>query len=128
MLAYIRFNEYIASMLQPELILRALADPTRLRLINLLTQRDELCVCEFTGVLAMAQPKVSRHLAVLRDANLVLVRREGVWIYYRLHPDLPAWVERILEGVKTGLQGKQPYNEDNKQLDGLSANLKVACQ
>lgn len=115
-------------MLQPELILRALADRTRLRLINLLSQRDELCVCEFTGVLAMAQPKVSRHLAVLRDAELVLVRREGVWIYYRLHPDLPAWVEQILEGVKTGLSGKQPFTEDNKRLHGLSGSLKTACQ
>ena len=61
----------------------ACADETRLRILFLLAQR-ELCVCELVDVLAMAQGKVSRHLAVLKRASLVRDRREGIWIYYAL--------------------------------------------
>jgi len=62
---------------------QALADRTRLRLLNLM--RDgEVCVCYFVEVLKASQPKISRHLAYLRRANLVTARREGKWIHYRI--------------------------------------------
>ncbi|MFW6060000.1 MAG: ArsR/SmtB family transcription factor [Phycisphaeraceae bacterium] len=64
-------------------LFRALADPTRLRVLNLL--RDgERCVCELVDVIGGPQPKISRHLAHLREAGLVVSRRRGQWIYYRL--------------------------------------------
>ncbi len=62
---------------------RAFSDHTRLRILNLLLD-GELCVCDLVGVLAMSQPKVSRHLAYLRRAGLVLARRDGLWMHYRL--------------------------------------------
>ena len=66
---------------------KALSDPTRLRMIHLLTQRDELCVCHFTEVLGLPQSSVSRHLTTLRHAGLVSGRKEGVWVHYRLSVD-----------------------------------------
>ena len=66
-------------------IFKALSDETRLRVLILLT-RQELCVCEIEEVLKLTQSRVSRHLTVLRNAGLVLDRREGTWIYYRLAP------------------------------------------
>jgi ArsR family transcriptional regulator len=81
----------------------ALADPVRRRLLALLLEADERCVCELHGALNESQPKVSRHLAVLRDAGLVATRRQGVWMYYRLHPHLPAWAFRILWHMKEGM-------------------------
>ena len=65
-------------------VFRAFADPTRLRILNLLKQRDEICVCDLMSVLDLPQAKVSRHLATLRKAGLVDTRREGPWIHYRL--------------------------------------------
>ena len=65
-------------------VFRAFADPTRLRILNLLQQREEICVCDLMSVLDLPQAKVSRHLATLRKAGLVDTRREGPWIYYRL--------------------------------------------
>jgi len=62
---------------------QALADPTRLRLINLM-DGGEICVCYFTEILGEPQPKISRHLAYLRRAGLVEVRRDGKWMHYRL--------------------------------------------
>jgi len=64
-------------------LLRALADETRLRILNLLSRR-ELCVCQIMEVLGIGQSKASRHLAHLRHAGLVTDRREGLWIYYSL--------------------------------------------
>ena len=70
---------------QMELLFKALADRTRLRLLNLMGA-DEVCVCFFVEVLGEPQPKISRHLAVLRAAGLVAARRDGKWMHYRLTP------------------------------------------
>ncbi len=68
-----------------DLLFRAFADPTRLRILHLLTP-GELCVCDLVAVLRVPQPKVSRHLAYLRRARLVLSRRAGLWTHYQLAP------------------------------------------
>lgn len=81
----------------------ALGDPIRRRILAMLLDTSECCVCEMHGALDASQPKVSRHLAVLRDAGLVLARRDGVWMHYRIHPDLPAWAYRVLLHMKDGM-------------------------
>ena len=68
---------------QAELI-RAMAHPTRLRILDILAQRGECCVCHLTAVLEQRQPYVSQQLASLREAGLVTDRRDGTLIYYRL--------------------------------------------
>ncbi|MBI5751298.1 MAG: metalloregulator ArsR/SmtB family transcription factor [Hydrogenophilales bacterium] len=75
----------------------ALADATRRRMLLLLLRADERCVCELYQALKQPQPTVSRHLAILREAKLVLVRKEGAWAYYRLHPQLPLWASRVIQ-------------------------------
>lgn len=65
-----------------EELFKALADRTRLRLINLMGE-DEVCVCFFVEVLKLNQPKISRHLAYLRRAGIVAARRDGKWMHYR---------------------------------------------
>lgn len=67
----------------PEILLRAFAEPTRLRILALL-EGGETCVCDLVEALALPQPTVSRHLAVLRAAGLVSVRKEGLWCWYSL--------------------------------------------
>jgi ArsR family transcriptional regulator len=66
-----------------DLLFRALADPTRLRLLNLIADRD-ICVCYFVDILGISQPKISRHLAYLRRAGIAAARRQGRWMHYRL--------------------------------------------
>ncbi|MGF1644293.1 MAG: ArsR/SmtB family transcription factor [Thiotrichales bacterium] len=84
-------------------LFNALADPVRRHILTLLLEVDERCVCELHGTLNQPQPKVSRHLAVLREAGLVQARREGVWMYYRIHPQLPTWAFRVLWHMKEGM-------------------------
>jgi ArsR family transcriptional regulator len=66
-------------------LFKALGDETRLRIIALLSH-GELCVCHLQEALALSQPNISRHLAVLRAAGVVSDRREGIWVYYGLAP------------------------------------------
>jgi ArsR family transcriptional regulator len=82
----------------------ALADPTRLRLLNLIAG-SEVCVCYLVEILRLGQPKISRHLAYLRKAGVVSARREGKWMHYRIErPDDPATasiLEAVLASIKT---------------------------
>src|SRR3954466_10151916 len=64
--------------------LKAFADPVRLRLLNLLSEDREVCVCHLHEALGLRQPAVSRHLAYLRRNGLVVGRKEGLWVHYRL--------------------------------------------
>lgn len=75
---------------------KCLADDTRLKSLLLITQEGELCVCELTVALNEIQPKISRHLAQLRSCELLVDRRQGQWVFYRLNPDLPAWARSVL--------------------------------
>jgi len=83
--------------LTPLALFKNLSEETRLTLVLLLRQAGELCVCELVSALEESQPKISRHLAMLRESGLLIDRREGKWIYYRLSPHIPAWAAAIIE-------------------------------
>ena len=96
-------------------LFRALADPTRLRLLNLIADR-EVCVCYFVGILRIGQPKVSRHLAYLRRAGIVEARRDGRWMHYRLAtPRQPAAAE-ILRATLAHLKSLRQMQRDLARL------------
>lgn len=80
----------------------ALADATRRRILALLVSQGELCVCELTAALDDIQPKISRHLGVMKDAGVVLARREGTWMFYRLAASLPGWAATLLQALPGG--------------------------
>src|ERR1043165_4271914 len=64
----------------------ALADPTRVAIVNRLAQAAETCVCDLTAAFELSQPTISHHLKVLREAGLVAASRRGTWASYRLPP------------------------------------------
>ncbi len=66
---------------------KALADPSRVAIVNRLAGAGEVCVCAFVDDLGLAQPTVSHHLKILREAGLVEATRRGTWAYYRLVPE-----------------------------------------
>jgi ArsR family transcriptional regulator len=74
---------------------RAFSDRTRLRILHLL-KSGELCVCDIVSVLGVPQPTASRHLAYLRQAGLVVARKEGLWSYYSLKPASGPFHEKLL--------------------------------
>ncbi|ALH95700.1 ArsR/SmtB family transcription factor [Acinetobacter equi] len=79
---------------------KCLSDSTRLDILKIILERHNVCVCEITEILQLSQPKISRHLALLRNLLIVLDERKGQWVYYRLNPDLPEWATSILNVLK----------------------------
>jgi len=77
---------------------KALADPTRVAIVNRLAAAEEVCVCDFVAALDLAQPTVSHHLKVLRDAGLVESSRRGTWAFYRLVPEAVGELRQTLGG------------------------------
>lgn len=110
-----------------ENLFKSLADLTRLRSILLLAEEGELCVCELTHALDEIQPKVSRHLALLKEAGLVADRRQGQWVYYRLHPQLPGWAMGVLEATVQGAVAQEPFNADRERLAGMADRPGKPC-
>ena len=98
----IQFNQFF----------QLLSDDTRLRCLMLMQQEGELCVCELVHALGLIQPKVSRHLAVLRDYGIVTDRRSGQWIYYQIDPDLPAWARQAIEATFSEAASREPFVND----------------
>ncbi|MBK8455384.1 MAG: metalloregulator ArsR/SmtB family transcription factor [Thiofilum sp.] len=102
--------------MQLETFIKILADNTRLRIVLLLMSRSELCVCELTETLQLAQPKISRHLALMRESGLVLDRKAGLWVYYRLHPQLPEWAKQALIPMQYISHQEALFQEDQIRL------------
>jgi len=102
-----------------DILFRALADTTRLRLLNLIADR-EICVCYFVEILKMSQPKISRHLAYLRKAGIVAARREGKWMHYRLTIPEDEVAARILCEALRHLRERPEMKRD-------VARLSTAC-
>ncbi len=112
---------------KPETFFNLLSDATRLRCLSLLQQEEELCVCELTYALKMVQPKISRHLALLRKHKIVADRRAGVWIYYRLNPDLPNWARQTLEHTIKAIRLDNPYSGDIARLKKMPDRPSFPC-
>lgn len=120
MLAHIYVLAYIMYMiLDASEVFKLLADPTRLRCLLLLQSQGELCVCELIYAIGESQPKISRHLAHLRNAGMVVDRKEGLWVHYRLNPDLPGWVNAVLAETLGAASTQSPYGADLVKLSDM---------
>ena len=104
------------------LLFKTLADPTRLRLLNLLAC-GETCVCELADTLHAVQPKVSRHLAHLRRAGLVDVRRNGKWMHYRWAQHGDPLVRHVLAGLRQWMTKDQRMNEERRKRNTVCCRV-----
>jgi ArsR family transcriptional regulator len=105
-------------MLHPQRFFSCLSEPLRLYAMLLVQRQGELCVCELEQALEAGQSKVSRHLAQLRNCELLKDRRQGQWVFYGLHPDLPEWALAILE---------QSALAESAALDAMEQRLTALC-
>ena len=100
----------------------SLSNEIRLRILVLLLDGGELCVCDLTGALQLQQPQVSRHLGLLRETGLVSDRRAGQWVHYRINPTLPDWALEILRQAGEGVRQRRPYSLDTRRLEKNGRN------
>ena len=95
--------------MDPVLFYKSLADDTRLKCLMLISEEGELCVCELMEALSLSQPKISRHLAQLREAHFLTARRQGKWVFYRINKSLPDWCQKV---ISTSLQNNREYLQE----------------
>ena len=110
-----------------ELFFRALADPTRLRIINLIGEQ-EVCVCFFVEILKTNQPKISRHLAYLRRAGIVTARRDGIWMHYRIATPSDENAAKVLLDVREWLAKDTRMEQDRKRLHKICCAPELPIQ
>lgn len=96
---------------------KCLADSTRLDILKLVMAKHNVCVCEFTEQLNLSQPKISRHLALLRNLGILLDQRQGQWVYYRLNPDLPVWANEVLTVIA-----------QDPEIQKLKSTISTSCE
>ena len=107
-----------------EILFLALADKTRLRLLNLMRE-DEVCVCYFTEVTGESQPKISRHLAYLRNAGIVSARREGKWMNYKIEFPENAFAAELFKDTLRWLRSQSEMREDYEKLARVCCAVEV---
>ena len=105
--------------IDPQDFLSALAEPTRLRSLVLMAREQPLCVCELTWALDISQPKMSRHLASLRERRIVDDRKVANRVYYRLSRELPAWARAVLANVADGVGDSGEFVADRQRLKAM---------
>ncbi|MFW2046654.1 MULTISPECIES: ArsR/SmtB family transcription factor [Acinetobacter] len=99
---------------------KCLSDPTRLDILKLVIAKQNICVCELTERLQLSQPKISRHLALLRNLSILLDQRQGQWVYYRLNPNLPEWAKAVLNIISN-------QNEDMINSTSTDTSISIHC-
>ncbi len=96
---------------------KCLADDTRLKAMLLISHEEELCVCELVAALKLSQPKVSRHLAQLRQCGLLSDRKQNQWVYYSINKALPEWAKNVLTQTLTA--NSSFYQNDLTRLNAM---------
>jgi ArsR family transcriptional regulator, arsenate/arsenite/antimonite-responsive transcriptional repressor len=105
-------NEYAS-------LFKSLSEPVRLRILYLMLEEGELCVCDIVSALELSQSVVSRHLAYLRNGGLVSTRREGVWVYYAISK-ADTFITSLLAQFKDSSQNTAALSYDLQRLHSLS--------
>ena len=98
-------------------VFKALSDETRLRILKVLQERDELCVCEIMQALGISESRTSRNLGMLKDAGFVTDRREGLWVHYSLNKEKLNDYHQVINRLMKGwLNDEGIIKEDRKRL------------
>ncbi len=107
-------------------VFKALSDSNRVRILKMLEVRP-LCVCELTNALNLATSTVSKHLSLLREAELIMDEKDGKWVYYRLNETVShAYGQTILPAIRSWLNEDENVQEDREQV--LATCREEACK
>lgn len=108
-------------------LFKNLSDETRLGIVLLLRELGELCVCDLCSALNQSQPKISRHLAMLREGGILLDRKHGKWVHYRLSPHIPSWAAQIIEQAWLSQQDNVQAIARNLASTHFAGSSKAIC-
>jgi len=109
---------------------KTLSDETKIRILKILQQRDELCVCEIMQALNISQTRASRNLGILRDAGFVTDRRDGLWVYYSINKEkINDYHQTLNDLLKDWLNDEEVIQEDRERLKrAVKLSLRSKCK
>ncbi|QIL86487.1 metalloregulator ArsR/SmtB family transcription factor [Vibrio sp. HDW18] len=105
----------------PHQFFKLLADETRVRCLLMIAREEKVCVAELTHALNETQPKISRHLALLRVSGVVVDTRQGQWVFYRLSDQLPGWMKKQIQGLVESDCLKREYQADILRISEMQS-------
>ena len=106
-------------------VLKALADENRIRILYLLSERKDLCVCEIRDIIGLSQPTISSHLKILENNNLIAFDKDGKWVNYNMNPDLDIKIKEILENIFAMIKEDNEIKKDHSRV--CKVNRKKLC-
>lgn len=101
-------------------ILKAISDENRLRILVILNEKQNLCVCEIREIIGLSQPTISSHLRILENAGLINNSKDGKWINYRLNSDLDIKVREFLNQILLVLKNSTQIISDKRKLEKVN--------
>ncbi len=105
--------------MQPHQFFKLLSDETRLRCLLIIARQGPQRVCDLTAALEESQPKVSRHLALLRNLGVFQDQRQGHWVHYSIAENIPGWCRKVIEGLAASNCLQENYKADIERLQRL---------
>jgi len=102
-----------------EKIIKALADKNRLRMVYLLNEKQDLCVCEITDIIGLSQPTISSHLRLLENAGLVESDKDGLWVNYNINSRSGLFSRKLIEIICKDLRKDKQIISDLKKLKAI---------
>lgn len=106
-------------------VLKALADENRVRILNLLSEKEDLCVCEIREIIGLSQPTISSHLKTLENNGLVTFRKDGKWVNYSINPYSDTETKQILESIFEVIRKDSEVKKDQSRVNKV--NRKKLC-
>jgi ArsR family transcriptional regulator, arsenate/arsenite/antimonite-responsive transcriptional repressor len=98
-------------------ILKAMADENRIRILYLLNERNNLCVCEIREIIGLSQPTISSHLKILENNELIIFRKEGKWVNYKINPYLDTGIKKIVESILSMIREDDGIKKDKSRVN-----------
>lgn len=126
MLTYIRLAGYTLIMKELTSALQSLSEETRVRILSLLLNKKELCVCDIMAALQIPQSTASRNLSYLKNAGWIIDRKEAVWVHYSISKQLSPLQQSLLPTLRHFLYDNSIANEDMARLS-VFYNNKNCC-
>lgn len=105
--------------------LKALSDTARIRIICLLSSKEDLCVCEIRKIIGLSQPTISSHLKILEEAGIIVYKKDGRWMNYKMNPGMDKDPRGVLNCFLLSLKNDEEINRDLGKLS--STDRKVIC-
>ena len=107
-------------------VLKALADENMIKILHLLNEKKDLCVCEIREVIGLSQPTISSHLKLLENSGLVTYRKDGKWVNYSINPVLDKRISQILNNVFSVIEFDEIVKKDRITVHEI--NRKNLCK